>query len=167
MPNRITGQVSRKMGVEGTAQEASEALATRAGKEAGPLYREAENQGAVWNERIQEMLQDPIMQRGLAQGQKLQRLEALGTGQPAKMTDPAITSFNAAGDPVVTGVPNMKTLQSVKVGLDHMIEAQTDAVRCRCVTPSGSASISRLTAGRQTTSAATRQCGRPSRPAPA
>ena len=131
MPERLVEQVGRKMGVTGTAQQATEELAERAGREAGPLYRQAENQGAVWNERIQEMLQDPIMQKGLAQGLKLQRLESLGTGRAANTTDPAITSFNAAGDPIITGVPNMKTLQAVKVGLDAMIEAQTDAVTRR------------------------------------
>jgi hypothetical protein len=44
------------------------------------------------------------------------------TGKPFKPTDPAITAFDEAGDPIISGVPNMRTLQQAKIGLDRMIE---------------------------------------------
>src|SRR5262245_26430322 len=34
-----------------------------------------------------------------------------------------ITSFNEAGDPVISGTPNMRTLQTLKIGLDQMLDS--------------------------------------------
>lgn len=79
--------------------------------------------GAVWSPRIQQFLDDPITQAGLAKGVKLQRLEALAEGKPFNPTDYAITGVDAAGNPVVGSVPNMRTMNVVKKGLDDMVEA--------------------------------------------
>lgn len=82
--------------------------------------------GAVWSPRIQQFLDDPITQAGLAKGAKLERLEALAEGRPFNPSEYAITGVDQAGNPVVGSVPNMRTLNVVKKGLDDMVEAAKD-----------------------------------------
>ena len=77
--------------------------------------------GAVWSSRVQEFLDDPIAQSGLARGLEVQRLEALAAGKPFNPTELAITGMDEAGKPIVASVPNMRTMDSVKKGLDEFI----------------------------------------------
>lgn len=84
--------------------------------------------GAIWNPRIQQFLDDSIMKAGLAKGVRLQRLEALAEGKPFNPTEYAITGADDAGNPIVGSVPNMRTLNVVKKGLDDMVEAAKDPV---------------------------------------
>jgi hypothetical protein len=123
MPERVGGEVGRKLGAPHTAEEASNALIEQAGANAAPLYRQAERV-PTWNETIQRIIEDPIAQQGLRHGVELQRLRSLGTDRPFNPTDAMITGFNQAGDAVITGVPNAQTLHTLKVGLDRMIEGE-------------------------------------------
>lgn len=75
--------------------------------------------GAVWNPRIQQFLDDPIMKRGLSRGVEIQRLEALAKGERFDPTELAITPEGE-----VTKVPNMRTLDAGKKGLDAIIESE-------------------------------------------
>jgi hypothetical protein len=75
--------------------------------------------GAVWNPRIQQFLDDPIMKRGMARGVEIQRLEALAANKPFDPTELAITPEGE-----VTKVPNMRTLDAGKKGLDAIIESE-------------------------------------------
>lgn len=75
--------------------------------------------GAVWNPRIQQFLDDPIMKRGMARGIEIQRLEALAANKPFDPTELAITPEGE-----VTKVPNMRTLDAGKKGLDAIIESE-------------------------------------------
>jgi len=123
MPQRVGEQVGKHLGAPHTAEQASKELIDRASADAAPLYRQAE-QVPTWNETIQRIIDDPISRRGLAHGVELQRLRSLGTDRPFNPTDAQITGFNAAGDPIITGVPNAQTLHTLKVGLDRMIEGE-------------------------------------------
>ncbi|MCW2317621.1 hypothetical protein M2322_003185 [Rhodoblastus acidophilus] len=87
--------------------------------------------GAVWNPRIQQFLDDPIMQAGLAKGARIQRLESLAEGKPFDPTEYAIVGQDEAGNPIVGSVPNMRTLNVAKKGLDSMVEAAKDSVTGR------------------------------------
>lgn len=78
--------------------------------------------GAVWSPRVQQFLDDPITKGGLKRGIEIQRLEALASGKPFNPTEYAITGMDDAGDPIVGNVPNMRTLDSVKKGLDAIID---------------------------------------------
>jgi len=131
MPTRVVGEVNRALGVQGTARQATDQLIDHANRTAGPLYRQAEHSGPVWNNAIDEILQTPAGRQGIARGVRIQQLETAGSGRPFNPTDAAITGFNEAGDPVISGVPNTKTLHTLKVGLDNMIEQNTDAVTGR------------------------------------
>lgn len=85
------------------------------------VYEPALKQKVVWTDRLKQFVDEPIFQRGLAQGVKIQRLESLASGKPFNPTDYAITGFNAAGDPIISGVPNMRTLNVAKKGIDALI----------------------------------------------
>lgn len=78
--------------------------------------------GAVWSPRLQQFLDDPIAQSGLSRGMEIQRLEALKNGKPFDPTELAITGMDEAGKPIVGKVPNMRTVDAVKKGLDAHID---------------------------------------------
>lgn len=82
--------------------------------------------GAVWTPRIQQFLDDPITKAGLNHGLEVQRLEALAAGKKFDPTEFAIVGTNEAGEPIVGKVPNMRTLDAIKGGLDDMLEAYRD-----------------------------------------
>jgi hypothetical protein len=121
-PMRRAGEIDKALGVQGTAKQAEAALLNKAQTEAGPLYETAMEKGPVHNDVIAEGLAHPIMKEGLRRGVHIQSVENAMTGKPFNPTDAAITGFNEAGDPIIGGVPNMRTLQTAKVGLDQMIE---------------------------------------------
>ena len=87
--------------------------------------------GAVWNPRIQQFLDDPIMQQGLQRGMTIQRLESLAQGKPFNPTEYAITGTDAAGKPIVGTVPNMRTLDMGKRGLDEIVAESRDPLSGR------------------------------------
>lgn len=85
------------------------------------VYEPALTRKVVWTDRLKRFTDEPIFQRGLAQGAKIQRLESLAAGKPFDPRDYAIVGFNDAGDPIIGGVPNMRTLNVAKKGLDAII----------------------------------------------
>lgn len=87
-----------------------------------PLYEKALAKKNVWNNRLDMFLKDPVTQSGIKQGIRIQRLEALAENKPFNPQDFAITAFNEAGDPIIGGVPNMRTVNVIKKGLDAMLE---------------------------------------------
>ena len=89
---------------------------------AGPMYQRALAKKGVWNDRLDQFLKDPVVARATAQGVKIQRLESLAENVPFNPKDMAITAFNEAGDPIISGVPNMRTINVIKKGFDAMLE---------------------------------------------
>ncbi|HEX2887184.1 hypothetical protein [Vineibacter terrae] len=77
--------------------------------------------------RIQSFLADPIVKEGLRRGIEIQRLEALAAGRPFNLKGFAISGFDAAGNPVLSGTPNMRLLSAGKRGLDDILEGYRDA----------------------------------------
>lgn len=100
---------------------AGDKLATAWAKAGNGLYEPALAKKVVWTDRLKQFVDEPIFQRSLSQGVKIQRLEALAEGRPFNPLDYAITGFNEAGDPIIGGVPNMRTLNVAKKGLDAII----------------------------------------------
>jgi hypothetical protein len=116
----------------GSGTDVADIQAARAAQrtaEASPLYQSALNQPAGFTEPMQAMLADPIAQSGLARGLEIQRIEnaaRAGRGEPAApTTDPAI-QYDENGDPRIVGVPNMRSLDAVKRGMDAIIEDARD-----------------------------------------
>ncbi len=84
--------------------------------------------GAVWNPRIQQFLDDPIIKQGINKGLEVQRLEALAEGKAFNPTEYAVVGQNADGTAKVGTVPNMRLLDSAKRGLDEILEGYRDGV---------------------------------------
>lgn len=89
--------------------------------------------GAIWSPRVQQFLDDPIAKSGLARGMEIQRLEALAQGRRFNPMELAITGVDDAGMPIVDKVPNLRTLDAIKRGLDDTLEQYRDKMTGRLV----------------------------------
>lgn len=121
-PQRIGGELGQAMNAPRTAAAETERLIDKASRESAPLYRQAERAGPIWNDAIADIVNDPIAKTALRRGAEIQRIEAAGTGRAAKPTESAIVDFDPAGAAITGDVPNMRSLQTLKVGLDKIIE---------------------------------------------
>lgn len=101
--------------------KAGDKLSEAWSKVGSEVYEPALKRKVVWTDRLKQFVDEPIFKRGLAQGVKIQRLEALAEGKPFNPLDYAIIGFNEAGDPIIGGVPNMRTLNVAKKGIDAII----------------------------------------------
>jgi hypothetical protein len=107
--------------------EAVDSLMAQRSREAAPLYDKAFATGTgVVDTRIETMMADPIMRQGLKQGLEIQRIEALAEGKPFNPSEYGVTGFNEAGDPIIGTVPNFRTLDAAKRGLDDILEQWRD-----------------------------------------
>lgn len=136
--NRVGSQLDEALGVGKTGKQTAADLVRQGDEAARPLYDKAMQVGPVWDDRIQQFLDDPILKQGLSTGVKMQRLNALAKGEKFNPHDYAITDFNEAGDPILGAVPNMRTLQAAKIGLDKLVEEHSDPITGR-MTQMGSA----------------------------
>jgi hypothetical protein len=128
---RITGAVDSTLGPSRNVTAMAEDIITRRSKDAAPAYAAALSQPVQPSEWLLGALNDPIMQKGLAKGMRIQRLEALAKGEKFDPTDYAVTAFNEAGDPIISGVPNMRTLDVIKKGLDELVDDSKNIVTGR------------------------------------
>ena len=128
---RIKEDIEEATGTRTNLYREKEALDAERKAKAGPLYEKAMDFGPVYSTRIGEFLKDPVVNQGLKEGLKIQRLDALAEGKVFDPSDYAITRFNPAGDPIIEAVPNMRTLDTVKKGLDNIIEQYRDPVTGR------------------------------------
>jgi hypothetical protein len=126
-----SGVADSFMGKVKDPYEAMQTMLKSRSAAAEPLYEKALSQPVVWDTRLQSFLDDGIVKAGLAKGVKIQRLEALADGKPFKPSDYAITDFTQGGEPVISAVPNMRTLNVVKKGLDSLVGDARDAVTGR------------------------------------
>jgi uncharacterized spore protein YtfJ len=129
MPYRVGSEVGKALGAPTTAKAAQEGLVQQAETNAGPLYEKSMNPGyPVWNDVMKDIFTTPEAKAGIREGVAVQRIRNAGTGTPFNPEEAAITGFDKAGDPIISGVPNMKTIHTLKVGLDGLIEKETDAI---------------------------------------
>ena len=87
--------------------------------------------GAVWNPRIAQLMQNPDVKKGIPLGLKILRNEADARGVAFNPTEYAITGHDAAGEPIVGNVPNMRLLDAAKKGLDSIIGNERNEVTGR------------------------------------
>lgn len=126
---RLAEDVRATVAPQNYHDEAARLMQQRA-DDAARLYPDTLSTKPVWSERLQQFLDDPVTTGGLRQGVEIQRLESLARNEPFNPEDMAIR-FNAAGDPEFFGVPNMRTLNVVKKGIDNMLEGYRDKVTGR------------------------------------
>lgn len=91
-----------------------------------PAYDEAFNTKFVWDERLERITNHPDVQKGIQRGYRIQNREAVARDQPFDPKDYGVTGFNEAGDPVISGKPNLRALDAGKRGLDAMIDDAQD-----------------------------------------
>ena len=107
---------------------------------ARPLFEKANASAKpVWSPRLQEFLDAPELKEGLKRGLTIQRREALAEGVPFKPSDYSVT-FDTNGDPIMSwagkgekDLPNLKTLQAAKEGLDAMVEQYRNPITGKLV----------------------------------
>lgn len=129
--DRLSQITDEALGAGNTARQTSAQLTKTAQGESAPFYQKALDQKPIWNERIQQFFDDPITKQGLKQGVAVQRLESLAQGKKFDPNDYAITGFNEAGDPIISGVPNMRTINLIKKGWDNQLESYRDGTTGR------------------------------------
>lgn len=108
-----------------------DSLVSARSKASEPLYQKALANPVEWDGRLQQFLSDPIVKSGIAKGVKIQRLESLAENKEFNPSDYAIKAFAEDGSPILDKIPNMRTLNVVKKGLDAMVEGSKDAVTGR------------------------------------
>lgn len=132
---RVAGDVEQHLG-----QNADDFFTQRTGlmekraQDAAPLYERAFSQPAPTSDRLQAILDDPISQSGLAKGLRIQRLEntaRAARGEERLPTQDQAITFGDDDVPRMVGVPNMRSLDAIKRGLDETIEGARDGTTGR------------------------------------
>jgi hypothetical protein len=120
---RVQDTINQGLGIPRgqTAEMAAERLTREAQARSRPFYRAAEARQPNWTPRMQEFFDHPDFGRALREGFHIERGRALAEGRPFNPRDYAITQFNEAGDPIMTAVPNMRTIDLMKRGIDELI----------------------------------------------
>jgi hypothetical protein len=123
--DRLIQDIDRSVAGGSSAHDAVQGLLAQRSADARPLYERAFTESpVVGSDRIQQFIQDPIMQQGLSSGVKLQRLEALADGRTFNPNDYRI-DYDPDGTPRFQATPNLRTLDAAKRGLDDMLSGDT------------------------------------------
>jgi hypothetical protein len=94
---------------------------------ARPLYEKAfADRKGITSPVIDRLLNNPIVKKAISNGVKIVSNEADAANIPVSLDDYAITAFNEAGDPVISGVPTLRLLDAAKRGLDDIIDGYKD-----------------------------------------
>lgn len=131
-PDRVFDDMALASGIHPEAAKGNIQDIVASGQEqARPLYEEAFRRpgSATWSERLQEFLDAPELRSGIARGLKLQRQRALADGVPFNPSDYDVSIDAQTGEPMFSwsgkgdkAVPNLRTLDAGKRGLDAMLE---------------------------------------------
>lgn len=120
--------------IEAKTQELESAISEREQiasfmKEA--MADEAAGKKAVWSPRLQEFLSDPSYQKFFKKGLEIQRLESLGLRKKFNPYEYGVTGIDANGDPIISKVPNLKMLDTLKKGMDAEIASHKNPITNR------------------------------------
>lgn len=130
-PERITTAADEALGPARNIAETTDALITQRTAASEPAYAAALGRPIEWNDRLQAFVDDPVIRKGLREGVEIHRLDSLARGERFDPFDLAISGMDEAGDPILAGVPNMRTLNVAKKGLDNVLEGYRDPVTGR------------------------------------
>jgi hypothetical protein len=125
-PDRIRAAGDTALGPQQNIAETVDELIARRSAASAPAYAAALERPIDWNDRLQAFIDDPVIRKGLREGVDIQRLEALARNEPFDPLSFAMTGVDEAGDPIISGVPNMRTLNVAKKGLDNILEGYRD-----------------------------------------
>jgi hypothetical protein len=128
---RATDLINSTLGPQRNIVELGKDIINRRSAESSPIWEAAMAQPVNPSDWMMNAIKDPVMQKGLAEGLRLQRIESLAKGEKFDPTDYAVTGFNEAGDPIIGNVPNMRTMHIIKMGLDGIINDSKNVVTGR------------------------------------
>lgn len=124
-PGRIYQGVQSSLSPTDDAAGTIDALTKARDAASLPAYNAFRASPPATNDALAALAADPDVNKALQWGYQLQRRRNVGTPVP---TDQAVTSFNAAGDPVMGDVPTPNSWDLAKRGIDALINKGTDPV---------------------------------------
>jgi hypothetical protein len=126
--DRVGGIIDEALGADQTGRQAMAAKTAEARNASRPLYKAANEYPIQWNDKIEQIVNDPVGKSALNKGIEIQRLEALAGDPSFNPRDFSIAGFNeaAAAPDVLAAGPNMRSLDAVKKGLDQILEGYRD-----------------------------------------
>jgi hypothetical protein len=83
---RIAADIDQGVSNGGSAYDTNEALMQARSAAAQPRYDEAFQQQKVWSPRLQNFIDDPVMQQGLRRGMELERIDSVTRDKPFNPT---------------------------------------------------------------------------------
>lgn len=147
-PERILGDYESASGIAPEAAQGNmQGIIERGQSAARPLYEEAFNATPNTSEHLERLAAQPDVRQGMSLALKNAQRRAVGKNEPFDPNAYAITSFNEAGDPVIGGVPNWRTFDMGKRGLDEMLEQYRDPITRQIKKTDSSDAIDQLRRG--------------------
>jgi hypothetical protein len=127
---RIATDIDQGISSGGSAYDTNEALMQARGAAAQPRYDAAFQQQKVWSPRLQNFLEDPVMQQGMRRGMELERIDSVTHDRPFNPTQMGV-DLDAEGNVKFRDVANMRVLDAGKRGLDSMIADERNPITGR------------------------------------
>lgn len=122
--DRVARQITRALGNDGNAIRTAENIMQARAQEARPLYQKA-YEAQAWDDKLARLLKRPAMKDAFARARTLAENEGV---DPRTL---GITGFDEAGEPILDGIPTMRTWDFMKRGLDDIIEKNRNPVTGR------------------------------------
>lgn len=135
--DRVARQITRALGTDGNAIGMAESIMQRRAQEARPLYEKA-YEAQAWDDRLAALLKRPAMRDAFTRARNIAENEGV---DPRTL---GITGFNEAGEPILDGIPTMRTWDFMKRGLDDIIEKNRNQVTGRLELDESGRAINRL-----------------------
>jgi hypothetical protein len=127
---RLSQDISKYVHGGPSMHQTTEALLTARSQNGKPLWDQVRTMQGVWSPRLQEFIDDPTLQKGLARGYQIERLESLAEGRPFDPTQLGI-DLDAEGNIKFIKAPNMRVLHMAKMGLDALIAEERNEITGR------------------------------------
>jgi hypothetical protein len=127
---RIAADVDQGISNGGSAYDTNEALMQARSAAAQPRYDAAFQQQKVWSPRLQNFLDDPVMQQGMRRGMELERIDSVTRNKPFNPTQLGV-DLDGEGNVKFRDTPNMRVLDAGKRGLDSMIADERNPITGR------------------------------------
>lgn len=109
--------------------ETKEALKAVGETAVDPMYKRAfGSKQPVYDDETARLLADPKVHKNLRESVENAMSMATARGETPKLSDWAITGWNESGDPIMEGVPNMRTLHAARRAMDNKIETYREPV---------------------------------------
>jgi hypothetical protein len=127
---RLSQDISKYVHGGETMHKTTESLLTARSQEGKPLWDQVRAMQGVWSPRLQEFIDNSVIQRGMARGYQIERLESLAENRPFDPTQLGV-DLDAEGNIKMIAAPNMRVLHMAKMGLDAMIADERNEITGR------------------------------------